>query len=652
MNGFQAEFQVTAGQFGLETCALSSVHIFTTLMSDKMSGSAPDTLFPCRISITPSHASVGKIQSLDQFRGTAISANPVLASILFLVGLEAMVAGPLAPLALFLVGITMLPMRFVFTEVCSAVTMNGGSYSIVLNASTKSLAAIAASFSLLSYCGTNIFSAVSAAAYIASQLPSFPVYLAAILAMCFFALVALAGTKESSVLALIIVGLHCLTLATVLAFCCVHWYTHGNTVLQSNFAQIYHLSTHNILRKLFDGYCVGMLGCTGFETAANFVEEVRPGCFAKIMRNLWWMIALVNAPAMFILIAVLPIQDLADAPVSAWAIVAHHVGGNPLRIILVVDAVLILCGGMLTANIGISGLVARLSSDGLLPSWLVTRRFPLNQVPFLIPITFLLTCLAIFLLVNGSDIIVSQIYGVAFIGVLSAFTLGSLILKVKRPLLPRDYTLSTPITGLTLACLAIAIVGNFLLTPDVALYFFTFFLALLLPMLTYMYRAKFARLFIYFCTHLPDWMPGKKRILSVLYATEYDWMDYPVMIFIRTPDLAKTTKAVFYVLQNEPTHYVILAHVSSPMMKASEELGFARTRHLIAEAHPKLRIELMMIDSHLKCTSIHPGFSPEIIHEVEQRVPHLTQSMMFVGCPGTHSRWRLQDFSGLRIIMQ
>lgn len=41
-----------------------------------------------------------------------------------------------------------------------------------------------------------------------------------------------------------------------------------------------------VLTALFFGYSSAMLGVTGFETSANFVEEQKPGVYPRTLRNM------------------------------------------------------------------------------------------------------------------------------------------------------------------------------------------------------------------------------------------------------------------------------------------------------------------------------------------------------------------------------
>ena len=45
---------------------------------------------------------------------------------------------------------------------------------------------------------------------------------------------------------------------------------------------------------LFYGFSAGLLGISGFETSANFVEEQKPGVFPKTLRNMHVIVSFFN----------------------------------------------------------------------------------------------------------------------------------------------------------------------------------------------------------------------------------------------------------------------------------------------------------------------------------------------------------------------
>lgn len=60
-------------------------------------------------------------------------------------------------------------------------------------------------------------------------------------------------------------------------------------VIQAPFPDVHvvdSLREGTVLTALFFGYSSAMLGVTGFETSANFVEEQKPGVYPRTLRNM------------------------------------------------------------------------------------------------------------------------------------------------------------------------------------------------------------------------------------------------------------------------------------------------------------------------------------------------------------------------------
>ena len=111
---------------------------------------------------------------LGLFRATAIAGNELIGSVLYTIGVCSATAGIFAPLCLILVCIALWPFRKIYSEVGTALPLNGGTYNCLLNATTKHTATIAACLSFLSYAATAVVSASSASEYAYGELGSFP----------------------------------------------------------------------------------------------------------------------------------------------------------------------------------------------------------------------------------------------------------------------------------------------------------------------------------------------------------------------------------------------------------------------------------------------------------------------------------------------
>lgn len=85
-----------------------------------------------------------KPHKLSQLPATAISGNDLLSSCLYVTGLCTSYAGFFAPLCLLLVDLLLYLYKSIYSEVGSAIALNGASYTLLLNTTSKRTASLAA----------------------------------------------------------------------------------------------------------------------------------------------------------------------------------------------------------------------------------------------------------------------------------------------------------------------------------------------------------------------------------------------------------------------------------------------------------------------------------------------------------------------------
>jgi hypothetical protein len=69
-----------------------------------------------------------------------------------------------------------------------------------------------------------------------------------------------------------------------------------------------------------------MLGVSGFETSAQFVESQKPGVFLQTLRNMWVGVTFFNPLLSFLSLSVLPVDDVIFYSSTVLARVARVVG--------------------------------------------------------------------------------------------------------------------------------------------------------------------------------------------------------------------------------------------------------------------------------------------------------------------------------------
>jgi amino acid transporter len=96
-----------------------------------------------------------------------------------------------------------------------------------------------------------------------------------------------------------------------------------------------------------------MLGISGFESSANFVEEQKPGVFPKTLRNMWIVVSVFNPLITLLVLALVPIPRVGQHQEALLAYMSQLAGGDWLAWLVSIDAVLVLSGAVLTSYIGV-----------------------------------------------------------------------------------------------------------------------------------------------------------------------------------------------------------------------------------------------------------------------------------------------------------
>ncbi|MFA6401292.1 MAG: APC family permease [Salinivirgaceae bacterium] len=286
-------------------------------------------------------------KKLNELQATAISGNDISSSCLYVSALTIIYAGQYAWISLIIVAVVLYFFRKIYSEVVGAIPLNGGAYNVLLNTSTKRLASLAAALTVLSYMATAVLSGYEAMHYLGGIIPLVNYFLATVIVLVAFTVLAIIGIGESAFVAVIIFIIHLASLA-LLVLASI-WF------LLNNGFDIFHLnwnlplSSGSIKNALFFGFAAAMLGISGFESSSNYVEEQQEGVFRKTLRNMWGVVSFFNPVLAFLLICIIPLAQVGEHQESLLAFLGKTAGGNWLAFIISIDAVLVLCGAVLTS---------------------------------------------------------------------------------------------------------------------------------------------------------------------------------------------------------------------------------------------------------------------------------------------------------------
>ncbi len=192
---------------------------------------------------------------------------------------------------------------------------------------------------------------------------------------------------------------------------------------------------HGFGRAIFFGFCAAMLGISGFESSANFVEEQAEGVFPKTLRNMWIAVSVLNPVMAMLALSVIPLGDVGVYKEALLAEIGTRAGGPWLAHIISVDAALVLSGAVLTSFVGVNGLVHRMTLDRCLPQSLLKT----NQrgTTHRILIAFLLLTVSVLWITKGQLSSLAGVYTLSFLAVMILFGTGNVLLKTRRASLPR-----------------------------------------------------------------------------------------------------------------------------------------------------------------------------------------------------------------------
>ncbi len=134
---------------------------------------------------------------------------------------------------------------------------------------------------------------------------------------------------------------------------------------------------------------------------------------------------------------ILPVAEILKHHDDMLTFVGFLTGGHLLHGLVVIDAGLVLSGAVLTSFIGVTGLVHRMTLDQCFPQFLLkqNRRGSFHRII----LTFLFLCISILYLTGGRLLQLAGVYTISFLGVMTLFGIGNILLKINRKELKRTY---------------------------------------------------------------------------------------------------------------------------------------------------------------------------------------------------------------------
>lgn len=582
-------------------------------------------------------------KKLNELSATAICGNDISSSVLYVSALAIAFAGQYAWITLLIVSFVLFLFRKIYGEVVGALPLNGGAYNALLNTTSKSTASFAATLTLLSYMATAVISGNEAIHYLHHIIPGMPIIPVTIVLLGLFSLLVIGGISESAKVAIGIFIFHLVSL--LILSTAILYFLFQNDV--ATFFENWHypLQHGSISNAIFLGFAASMLGVSGFESSANFVEEQEKGVFPKTLKNMWYIVSIINPLMAVFALALFTIPVLQSDEYQNTLLIAmgEHVGGEWLAYLISIDAFLVLSGAVLTSFVGVTGLLERMALDRIMPPFFLKKNKKGSS--YRIIILFFLLSVSVLLITNGNVKLLAGVYTISFLSVMALFGIGNVLLKVKRGKIPRPEKASWGALFIAIGAVLVALTGNIMMPskeglPSNLTVFLYYFIPSMLFILVMLNRTILLKLLL----KAMDAVFDPIRRFAVTTHKEIQQLidninEQEFVFFTKGDNIASLNKVMLYISKNEHTKKIKIAIVLEKGQRQPEhlklEIGF------LDREYPEIDVEFIVIEG---------LFSPKLIRDLSEQW-NIPINFMFIGSPSEKFPYRIEELGGVRLII-
>ncbi|QPH40595.1 APC family permease [Pedobacter endophyticus] len=573
-------------------------------------------------------------QKLNELQSTAICGNDISSSCLYVAALTIAYAGQYAWISLIIVGIVLFLFRKIYGEVVGALPLNGGAYNVLLNTTSKLTASFAACLTILSYMATAVISAYEGMFYFQDIVHSLPLIPATIVLLLIFMMLSIIGIGESAMVAVFIFIIHLASLGLLVVASC--WFLFNNGM------DLFHLNWNLPVRSggftaaLFFGFSAAMLGISGFESSANFVEEQKPGVFPKTLRNMWGVVTFFNPVIALLALSIIPLTTIDAHKESLLSFMGETAGGSWLSYLISIDAVLVLSGAVLTSFVGVTGLAERIALDRILPNFLLAKNR--RGVNYRIVIGFFILCVSILLVTRGNLVNLAGVYTFSFLTVMALFGIGNLMLKIKRNKLPRPERATVLSVIVAIGFVVAAFAGNMQLNPRAFYVFLKYLAPAMLFIIVMLNRVRIIKWLLYLLNYMGK--PIQNMVLENfrLHRSIIQLNAQELVFFTRGDNVSALNRVMIYVEENEATRKLKIVHIAN---EGSNNENLKKDIEVLDRAYPEIDIDFVEIEGQ---------FGPDMVNTLSEKWK-IPKNFMFIGSPGDKFPYHVSELGGVRLIM-
>ena len=388
-----------------------------------------------------------------------------------------------------------------------------------------------------------------------------------------------------------------------------------------------------------------MLGVSGFESSANFVEEQKAGVFPKTLRNMWAIVSIINPLMAVFALALFALPMLQSDQYQNTLLIemGNHVGGKWVAFLIAIDAFLVLSGAVLTSFVGVTGLLERMTLDRIMPQFFLKKNKKGSS--YRIILTFLLLAVSVLLITKGNVKLLAGVYTISFLSVMALFGIGNILLKLRRSKLPRPERASWISVILAIVAVIFALAGNIIMTPEgdapsnlaVFLDYFIPFMIFIIIMLnrTILLKAILGFIHYLFKPFSKSNFKTDKKVLTIIEKINQQ----EFVFFTKGDKIEMLNKAILYIRENEHTKNVKIVYVHEKGTEIPKNLY--QEIEFLNKAYPEININFVVEEG---------KFTPDKIRSLSKEW-NIPINFMFIGSPTEKFPYKIEELGGVRLII-
>jgi len=364
---------------------------------------------------------------------------------------------------------------------------------------------------------------------------------------------------------------------------------------------------------------------------------------------MWLIVSIINPLMAFLALSIVPISEIkTEYSTTLLSHMGHLSAGQWLSTLVSLDAVLVLSGAVLTAYIGVTGLMERMTLDRILPQFFLKRNRKGSSHRIII--LFFIISISVLLITKGNVAMLAGVYTISFLSVMFLFGFGNILLKIRRAKLPRPESASWVGVILAIIAVIIALAGNILIKPESegmpsnVRIFLSYFIPAILLISILLNRVLNLRgilgMSIYIFNYFKNWfLKISNRLNNMINTINAQQFVY----FAKRDNIAVLNKVMLYIKNNENTKNLKIVHVVDPSRQDESDFikSFKKVVEIINEEYPEIDVTGEIIEGE---------FGPELIKKLckQWRIPI---NFMFIASPGDHFPYRVEELGGVRLII-